>query len=44
MTRSGWSGAGAGWRSGRAASGGPLRLPAPVIERYAGQPWPQSGF
>jgi hypothetical protein len=25
-------------------SGGPLRLPAPVIERYAGQPWPQSGF
>jgi hypothetical protein len=24
--------------------GGPLRLPAPVVERYAGQPWPQSGF
>ena len=23
---------------------GPLRLPAPVIERWAGQPWPQSGF
>lgn len=22
----------------------PLRLPAPVIERYAGKPWPQSGF
>ncbi|MBV9338675.1 MAG: hypothetical protein JO153_11705 [Solirubrobacterales bacterium] len=21
-----------------------LRLPAPVIERYAGQPWPQTGF
>lgn len=25
-------------------SAGPLRLPSPVIERYAGQPWPQSGF
>ncbi len=25
-------------------SAGPLRLPAPVLERYAGQPWPQSGF
>lgn len=25
-------------------AGGPLRLPAPVIERYAGQPWPQAGF
>ncbi len=24
--------------------GGPLCLPAPVVERYAGQPWPQSGF
>ena len=23
---------------------GPLRLPAPVIERYAGKPWPQTGF
>ena len=23
---------------------GPAVLPAPVIERYAGQPWPQSGF
>ncbi len=25
-------------------SAGPLRLPAPVIERYAGRPWPQAGF
>lgn len=25
-------------------SPGPLRLPAPVIERWAGQPWPQAGF
>ena len=25
-------------------SPGPLRLPAPHIERWAGKPWPQSGF
>lgn len=25
-------------------SAGPLQLPAPVVERYAGRPWPQSGF
>jgi hypothetical protein len=29
--------------SGLLASG-PARLPAPVIERWAGKPWPQSGF
>ncbi len=23
---------------------GPLRLPAPAIERWAGKPWPQTGF
>ncbi len=23
---------------------GPPRLPSPVVERYAGQPWPQTGF
>ena len=25
-------------------SAGPALLPAPVIERYAGKPWPQTGF
>ncbi len=25
-------------------SPGPLRLPAPHVERWAGRPWPQSGF
>lgn len=25
-------------------SPGPLRLPSPILERYAGRPWPQAGF